>query len=87
MPNGGKSRLEQFGTLLGFPDMFERVFAVREYTADFEFASGGCNVTATVVPHYRVESHALRVTAGGRTLAYSGELRSRRRARVICARR
>jgi ribonuclease BN (tRNA processing enzyme) len=73
VPNGGKSRLEQFGTLLGFPDMFERVFTLREYTAGFEFAAGGCNVTATIVPHYRVESHALRVTADGRTLAYSGD--------------
>ena len=72
-PPAARSRLEQFGTSLGFADMFERVFAVHEYTPEVEFVAGGCTVTATVVPHYRVEAHALRVTADERTLAYSGD--------------
>ena len=73
VPPGGRARLEQFGGLLGFSDMFERVFSFAEYTPDAPFTAGPCTVTATVVPHYRVESHALRVTSGGRTLAYSGD--------------
>ncbi len=73
VPPGGRARLEEFGVLLGFPDMFERVFSVAEYTVEAPFEAGPCTVTATVVPHYRVESHALRVTSGERTLAYSGD--------------
>ena len=73
VPPGGVAKLEHFGELLGFPDMFESVFTVREYTPEVEFEAGGLAVTAVVVPHYRVEAHALRVEAGNRTLAYSGD--------------
>jgi ribonuclease BN (tRNA processing enzyme) len=73
VPKGGKDRLEQFGSLLGFPDMFERTFVVSEYAAGRPFSAGGCTITATAVPHYRVEAYALRVEADGRTLAYSGD--------------
>ena len=73
LPPGGRARLEQFGGLLGFTDMFERVFTPLEYAPGVAFSAGGCMVTATVVPHYRVEAYALRVTGEGRTLAYSGD--------------
>jgi ribonuclease BN (tRNA processing enzyme) len=73
LPPGGKARLTEFGRLLGFPDMFGRAFAPLEYETGTPFSAGGCTVTATRVPHYRVESHALRVTDGHRTLAYSGD--------------
>jgi ribonuclease BN (tRNA processing enzyme) len=73
VPPGGIRQLERFGDLLGFPDMFERVFRPIEFTPGVEFAAGGCTVTATAVPHYRMEAFALRVTAEGRTLAYSGD--------------
>ncbi len=73
VPPGGAAVLEHFGGLLGFPDMFERVFSLAEYAPRVEFIAGGFAVTATVVPHYRVEAHALRVTGNGRTLAYSGD--------------
>lgn len=73
LPPGGAAQLEHFGGLLGFPEMFERVFTLAEYAPDVAFHVGGFAVTAVRVPHYRVEAHALRVTAGGRTLAYSGD--------------
>ncbi len=73
VPPGGEARLEHFGSLLGFPDMFERVFELHEYAPGVVFAAGGFGITATVVPHYRLDAHALRVTEAGRTLAYSGD--------------
>ena len=53
--------------------MFERVFAPLEYTPGRPFSAGGCSLTATRVPHYRVEAYALRVEGNGRSLAYSGD--------------
>jgi ribonuclease BN (tRNA processing enzyme) len=73
VPPGGIAMLERFGGMLGFPDMFERVFEPREYAAGVAFDAAGCTLSATAVPHYRVEAYALRVSAGGRTLAYSGD--------------
>ncbi len=73
VPPGGRARLEQFGGLLGFTDMFERVFTPLEYLPGVAFSAGGCTVTATAVPHYTVEAYALRVAGEGRTLAYSGD--------------
>jgi ribonuclease BN (tRNA processing enzyme) len=73
VPPGGRERLAQLGSLLGFPDMFERVFASVEYTAGVAFEAGGCRITACLVPHYQVEAYALRVTDGERTLVYSGD--------------
>ncbi len=73
MPPNGRARLQQFGTLLGFPDMFERVFDVREYEPEVWFDVSGYRVSAVRVPHYRLEAYALRLTNGSRTLAYSGD--------------
>ena len=73
VPPGGIELLARFGAMLGFPDMFERVFRPFEFTPGVEFGAGGCTVTATAVPHYRMEAFALRVAAEGRTLAYSGD--------------
>jgi ribonuclease BN (tRNA processing enzyme) len=71
-PRGGKL-LGQFGSLLGFPEMFEQTFALSEYAPDEPFAAGGFSITAIRVPHYEVEAYALRVSDGARTLAYSGD--------------
>jgi ribonuclease BN (tRNA processing enzyme) len=71
-PRGGKL-LEHFGSLLGYPEMFERTFALHEYAGDEPFAAAGFTVTAVRVPHYDVEAYALRVTHGARTLTYSGD--------------
>ena len=73
LPPGGSAMLEQFGGLLGLSGMFERVFAPFEYTPGVAFTAGGCAITAIRVPHYRVESHALRVVGDDRVLAYSGD--------------
>lgn len=73
VPPGGKAQLEHFGTLLGFPDMFERVFALAEYDPGMVFEAAGFELTATRVPHYRIEAYAMRVVGGGRTLAYSAD--------------
>ncbi len=73
LPPGGTARLVQFGEMLGFPDMFERVFAQFEYAPGVPFEAGGCTLTAVAVPHYRMQAYALRATGGGRTLVYSGD--------------
>jgi len=73
VPLGGRAQLEDFGTRLGFPDMFERVFGVHEYTPRVPFFAAEHEVVATRVPHYRLEAHALRVADGAKTIAYSGD--------------
>jgi len=73
VPVGGRERLAQFGSLLGFPGMFDEVFVLGEYAAGVPFAAGGCEITATAVPHYTIQSHALRLDGGARTLVYSGD--------------
>jgi ribonuclease BN (tRNA processing enzyme) len=71
--NGGRTILEEFGVRFGFPDMFDRVFAVREYGADDPFTTAGFKVDPVRLPHYRVETYGFRVSALGSTLAYSGD--------------
>jgi ribonuclease BN (tRNA processing enzyme) len=61
-----------FGSRLGFPDMFERVFGVHEYEPGVPFVAAAHTVIATRVPHYRLDAYALRVV-GQRTLTYSGD--------------
>jgi ribonuclease BN (tRNA processing enzyme) len=61
------------GERLGFPDMFERTFHLSEYEPGKPFLTGKLEVTATRVPHYRLETYAFRVTANGTVLAYSGD--------------
>jgi ribonuclease BN (tRNA processing enzyme) len=73
VPPGGIEELEQFGSRLGFPDMFERVFGVQEYRPGVPFVAARHTVVATRVPHYRLDAYALRVTDGRRTLTYSGD--------------
>ena len=73
VPPGGIEQLEQFGSRLGFPDMFERVFGVHEYAPDVPFEAARHTVVATRVPHYRLDAYALRVTDGVRTMTYSGD--------------
>jgi ribonuclease BN (tRNA processing enzyme) len=73
VPPNGQAMLEEFGTLLGWPDMFDRVFEVSEYSAETPFELAGCTVTALKVPHYDLDAYGFRVTDGTRTLAYSGD--------------
>jgi ribonuclease BN (tRNA processing enzyme) len=70
---GGREILEQFGERFGFRDMFDRVFTVREYEPDVPFRAGGVQMLALRLPHYRLETYGFRLTADGRTIAYSGD--------------
>jgi len=73
VPPGGHARLEHFGDDLGFPDMFERVFTVREYEPGEPFTAVGVQVTAVRLPHYRIASYGFRVANESTVLAYSGD--------------
>jgi ribonuclease BN (tRNA processing enzyme) len=73
VPPAGIAKLAEFGGLLGFVDMFERVFELAEFAPGEAFSVAGCAVTATRVPHYTLDAYALRVSSEGRTLAYSGD--------------
>jgi ribonuclease BN (tRNA processing enzyme) len=71
---GGRAFLEELGSRLGFPDMFERTFVVSEYDAETPFAtSAGFEVLPIRLPHYRLETYGFRVTNGSATLAYTGD--------------
>jgi ribonuclease BN (tRNA processing enzyme) len=73
LPPEGRAQLADFGVRLGSEDMFERTFELREYEGDRPFTAAGFEVTAVRVPHYRLETYALRVSDGSATLAYSGD--------------
>ena len=70
---GGRAFLEELGSRLGFPDMFERTFTVSEYDGDTPFEAAGLEVLPVRLPHYRLETYGFRVTNGGATLAYTGD--------------
>jgi len=70
---GGRKFLEDIGDRLGFPDMFERTFALSEYEPDTPFEVGKLTVTATRVPHYTLQTYAFRVEGDGRVMTYSGD--------------
>lgn len=74
VPPGGIAQLAEFGTYFGTETMFESVFTLIEYAERTPFhTAAGFEVTPVWVPHYTIETYALRVTNGNRTLAYSGD--------------
>src|SRR5262249_25318899 len=70
---GGHSYLEALGSRLGFPDMFDRAFEIREYTNGESFAAAGFDVLPSRLPHYTIETYGFRVSAEGKSVAYSGD--------------
>ena len=72
LPPGGKRELEEFGERLGFAGMFD-AFAIREYGEGEPFEADGLTITPIRVPHYQLQTYALRVSDGTSTLAYSGD--------------
>ena len=71
---GGRAFLEKLGSQLGFPDMFERTFALTEYDAETSFrTAAGLDVLPVRLPHYGLETYGFRVTNGAATLAYTGD--------------
>ena len=65
---GGRKYLEELGSRLGFPDMFERTFTISEYDGDTPFTTVGLEVLPVRLPHYRLETYGFRVTNGEATL-------------------
>jgi ribonuclease BN (tRNA processing enzyme) len=72
LPPDGKEELGRFGEKLGFAGMFD-AFDLREYVEGELFEADGLTITPVRVPHYQLQTYALRVTDGNATLAYSGD--------------
>jgi ribonuclease BN (tRNA processing enzyme) len=73
LPPGGRGVLARLGEQLGRPDMFENAFRVSEYAEREPFVAAGYEVLALRVPHYDLLAFGFRVSADGKTLAYSGD--------------
>ena len=73
VPPGGRAVLSEIGQRLGFPDMFEKAFRVSEYGENEEFETVGFRVSPRRVLHYDLLAFGFRVSANGRTVAYSGD--------------
>jgi ribonuclease BN (tRNA processing enzyme) len=73
LPPEGAARLADFGTRLGWEDMFATVFDQREYAEAEPFEAAGLEVTALELPHYTLQTFGLRVSNGDKTIAYSGD--------------
>ncbi len=74
VPPGGIADLAAFGARMGTETMFEATFDLREYAGGRTFSTAaGLDVTPIQVPHYTIETYAMRVTNGDVTLAYSGD--------------
>ncbi len=73
VPPEGRERLREFGAELGFADMWESAFTLRDYRDDEPFEAAGHTVLPIRLPHYRLRTYGLRVQNGVRTLAYSGD--------------
>ncbi len=73
LPPGGRETLVDHGSRLGFPNMFERVFAEREFEPREPFAVNGIRITTVPMLHYRMPAFGMRVEADGTTLSYSAD--------------
>jgi ribonuclease BN (tRNA processing enzyme) len=73
LPPQGRARIRDFGSRLGWEDMFETTFAVRDYEEAKPFRAAGFTVTAIRLPHYTLRTYGLRVENESRSLAYSGD--------------
>ena len=73
LPPGGRATLVDHGSRLGFPNMFEQVFAEREFEPHEPFAVDGLRITTVPMLHYRMPAYGMRVEADGATLAYSAD--------------
>jgi ribonuclease BN (tRNA processing enzyme) len=73
LPPEGRDRIRDFGSRLGWDDMFEQTFSVLDYPENEPFAVAGFTLQALRLPHYTLLTFGLRVTNGSRTIAYSGD--------------
>ena len=73
-PPGGRERLRSLGDALGgAPDLFERVFRIREYADGEEVETAGLVLRPMSLPHYGVDAYGFRVSDGTVAVAYSGD--------------
>ena len=72
LPPGGADTLQGLGPVL-FTTAVLDLFDIREYAAETPFSAAGFELVAYPVHHYDLESYGMRVSAGGRTLAYSAD--------------
>jgi ribonuclease BN (tRNA processing enzyme) len=70
---GGFKLMCEIGERLGTPEMFEKAFTVREYEDGKQFEAAGFQITPRRVLHYDLLAFGFRVSANGKTLAYSGD--------------
>ncbi len=73
LPPEGRERIRDFGSRLGWDDMFDTTFEIRDYPEGRPFEVAGFTLLARRLPHYTLLTFGLRVTNGSRTLAYSGD--------------
>lgn len=73
LPPEGRERLADFGARLGWEEMFETSFRLRDYAEGEPFVAAGLEVTALRLPHYTLRTYGLRVSNGAKSLAYSGD--------------
>jgi ribonuclease BN (tRNA processing enzyme) len=73
LPPGGEPELAGFGEKFGVPGMFSQAFDTREYENRQPFETCGLHIMPVPVPHYQLQTVALRVSDGSSTLAYSGD--------------
>jgi ribonuclease BN (tRNA processing enzyme) len=73
LPPEGRDRVRDFGARLGWDDMFDQTFELRDYRADEPFHAAGFTVLARRLPHYTLLTFGLRVTNGTYSMAYSGD--------------
>jgi ribonuclease BN (tRNA processing enzyme) len=73
IPPGGSNMLSSISARVGQARMFSDVFDVHEYEEGVPFGTAGFEVVAERVLHYDLLAFGFRVSANGRTLAYSGD--------------
>jgi ribonuclease BN (tRNA processing enzyme) len=73
LPPEGHERIRDFGSRLGWDDMFDTTFEIHDYPEGKKFKVAGFTLFARRLPHYTLLTFGLRVTNYSRTLAYSGD--------------
>jgi ribonuclease BN (tRNA processing enzyme) len=73
VPPEGRERLRDFGSQLGWDDMFEQTFVINDYPESEPVQVAGFTLVASRLPHYTLLTFGLRVTNGRHSLAYSGD--------------
>ena len=73
LPPHGVAHLRDFGERLGWPEMWDAAFVLREFSDEEPFEAAGLTVQAVQVPHYRLVTYGFRVSNGACLLAYSGD--------------